>query len=49
MCHQGQTSVTILVRREIADGVVVALPGVGEGEAGVDLQGLAGAWPLRAG
>jgi len=28
--------------REVTDGVVVALLGVGEGEAGVDLQGLAG-------
>jgi hypothetical protein len=27
---------------EVGDGVVVALLGVGQGEAGVDLQGLAG-------
>jgi hypothetical protein len=42
MCRQGQAGVTALVRREVADGVVVALPGVDEGEAGVDLRGLAG-------
>ena len=33
---------------EVADGVVVALPGVGEGVAGADLRGRV-AWPLRAG
>jgi hypothetical protein len=38
----GQAGVTVLVRREVADGVVVALPGVGEGEAGADLRGPAG-------
>ena len=32
----------VLVRRETADQVVAALLGVGQGEAGVDLQGLAG-------
>jgi hypothetical protein len=42
MGRQGQTSVTVLVRREVADGVVVALPGVGEGDAGADLRGPAG-------
>ena len=41
-CHQGQTSVIVLSDGEVADDVVVALLGVGEGEAGVDLQGLAG-------
>ncbi len=41
-CHQPQTSVIALVRREAADGLVVALLGVSQGEAGVDLQGLAG-------
>jgi len=40
----GQTGVTVLVRRESCHGVVVALLGAGEGEAGVDLPGLA--WPL---
>jgi hypothetical protein len=34
-------SVTALLRRKVADGVVVALLGVGQGEAGVDLQELA--------
>jgi len=41
----GQTGVTVLVRRESCHGVVVALLGAGEGEAGVDLPGLA--WPLE--
>jgi len=39
--------VIVLVRREIANHVVVALLGVGQAEAGVDLQGLAGGVPGR--
>ena len=49
MGRKGQAGVTVLVRREVAGGVVVALPGAGEGVAGVDLRDGQVAWPLRAG